>query len=70
MNSKTQVIIRPSLVEYRTPAGFGIRVVRIYTATETLRLVAYTETEEGKSPMGLFEDEVREYFEDARERRV
>jgi len=54
--------------EYREPVAWGARVVEVYIATPTLRLVIYVETPQGRLPMGVFVDELDAIIQDVKGR--
>ena len=55
----------PDSVEYRTVQGRGQKVVRVYTATASPRIITYVEDGSGWKPASLFLDEILDYVTDA-----
>ncbi|MBE3037291.1 MAG: hypothetical protein IMZ62_00530 [Chloroflexi bacterium] len=55
-------------IEFRDEVGDGVRVVEVYHDSETLRVVAYSETPAGgRKPLTMFIDDLVALIEQAQE---
>lgn len=75
MTTKTIITVLPNLIEYRTPSGSGIRVVKIWGGLRPERISASVEifgmdSEVIVQPMSLGFAEIQSYFVDAHRRAV
>jgi hypothetical protein len=57
--------VNPSLVEFRLPAGRGIRVVKVFFTGKTPRVVCYSQVGYEQIPAALFVDDILDYIKRA-----
>jgi len=66
---KTKIETSPTTVMYRTPLYFAVVVVKVIIINrDNPRIMAYSETIAGQTPMSLFLDEILYYTKDAKKR--